>query len=363
MTDDIHRGDNCRRSSFIHCLKRATAREVSWPFLFSDDNMRKEGDMNTGIRPLTSDDYEILADIMNSVLPDYALTGGQLRHDDEHRDKRCRCQRWLYEIDGDTVGIGVFQNLAYMFHPRIFRIDISVRPEYQRRGIGSRLYDHVLSALAEHDPLEVTAYFREDMTESRRFCTKRGFEEKMRDWEVRLDVNSFDPNDYTELEQKLEREGIRVVSYADLADDPDRDHKLWRLDCVLGYDVPMPGEYTEPTFEFYKSRNMDNPMYTPEAHTIAVCGDEFVGMNILWKSDDREDLVYTGLTGVAREFRRKGVALAMKVRGLRWCRGNGINEVRTWNATQNEGMLAINERLGFVKQPAWIEYSKTLTTE
>jgi hypothetical protein len=46
----------------------------------------------------------------------------------------------------------------------------------------------------------------------------------------------------------------------------------------------------------------------------------------------------------------------MKLRSLRWAKEQDYRLVKTWNATNNEGMLAINEALGFEKRPAWIDY-------
>ena len=71
----------------------------------------------------------------------------------------------------------------------------------------------------------------------------------------------------------------------------------------------------------------------------------------------------TGLTGTRREYRRRGIAVAMKVHALGWAKANGYELTKTWNATTNTGMLAINERLGFVKQPAWIEFTKRFREE
>ncbi len=52
----------------------------------------------------------------------------------------------------------------------------------------------------------------------------------------------------------------------------------------------------------------------------------------------------------------------MKVHALRWCTENGYTEVRTENEVNNP-MFTINERLGFVKDPAWIQFTTVLKEE
>lgn len=42
-------------------------------------------------------------------------------------------------------------------------------------------------------------------------------------------------------------------------------------------------------------------------------------------------------------------------------RARGVREIRTWNDQRNQPMLAVNESLGFVKRPAWIQYQKDLS--
>jgi hypothetical protein len=55
--------------------------------------------------------------------------------------------------------------------------------------------------------------------------------------------------------------------------------------------------------------------------------------------------------------------MALKVRSLAWAKATGAPEVRTWNESNNQGMLAINIALGFVRQPAWITYLKAIQDE
>ena len=64
-----------------------------------------------------------------------------------------------------------------------------------------------------------------------------------------------------------------------------------------------------------------------------------------------------------REWRRKGIATALKLAAVTWAKDAGKREIRTWNAQQNRAMLSINEAMGFEKIPAWISYEKKLKEE
>ena len=90
---------------------------------------------------------------------------------------------------------------------------------------------------------------------------------------------------------------------------------------------------------------------------VADDGERFVGTSQLGQGTSPEEL-RTGLTGVRREYRRRGIALALKVHALAFARSRGYQRVLTENESNNRGILAINERLGFVKNPVWVHYLK-----
>ena len=57
---------------------------------------------------------------------------------------------------------------------------------------------------------------------------------------------------------------------------------------------------------------------------------------------------------LAHEF--EGIALALKLAGIRLAQGEGFQRIKTSNATSNAPMLSINTRLGFKPEPAMIEF-------
>jgi GNAT superfamily N-acetyltransferase len=69
------------------------------------------------------------------------------------------------------------------------------------------------------------------------------------------------------------------------------------------------------------------------------------------------------LTGVLPAYRRRGIALALKVRGLAYARDHGYDWIKTDSAVQNTAMRGLNRRLGFVEYPAWVFFRKTLAAE
>jgi GNAT superfamily N-acetyltransferase len=306
-------------------------------------------------------DYEAWVAVRNAALPEYTSTVEETKSGDARLDKRCVRLRWLGEAGGEVVGGCSSGQIAWAFHPDRYDTNVAVRPDRQGRGYGGALYDHVRRVLIGRGAEAILTNVREDFTRSLRFVRDRGFVETMREWESRLDVVGFDSARWDEVRQRPLPHGIVIKTLTELASDPERDRKVWDLENDTSRDVPSTEEHVDLPFETYRSMVLDNPNLLPDAFIIAVeeATGRYVGSSNLWRRPADSDL-QTGLTAVRREYRRMGVALAMKLRAIDYARRVGAPVIRTENATTNRGMLAINEALGFVKQPAWISFVNEL---
>jgi GNAT superfamily N-acetyltransferase len=319
--------------------------------------------MSIEIRPFRTDDYPAIVEVGNAAYPDYPGTVEEMRYYDEHREPTHKFARFVAERAGRIVGAASYMHTPWMFHPRKFFFDLSVRPEEQGQGVGSALYNYLIGELEKLDALVVRiGSVREDMTRGVRFLQDRGFHEEMRGWESRLDVAAFDPTPYAAAEEAVRDQGIEIRTLRELEGDPDRDQRLYVLSMELEADVPQPEPFTTVSFELWSEHALQSPNLLPDAFLVAIDRGEYVAISHMWSSKASPDL-QTGLTAVKRDYRRRGIARALKLRGIAYAKSQGVATIRTWNESNNRPMLAINERLGYQKQPAWITFAKVLKDE
>jgi RimJ/RimL family protein N-acetyltransferase len=214
--------------------------------------------------------------------------------------------------------------------------------------------------MAPFRPLTLWANTRETFAEGVAFAAHRGFRESRRAWESRLDVARFDPRPFQEQADAAVK-GVRVVTVGgEQVNDPQWLEKLYEMHTEIAADIPQPEPYTPMTVEELRRRWIENPEYLPHGHFLVKDGDRYVAESNLFLTESPADVLYQGITGTRREYRGRGLALALKLRTIDYAQRHGKREIRTWNDTLNQPMLAVNARLGFVRQPAWITFEKVL---
>lgn len=206
-----------------------------------------------------------------------------------------------------------------------------VLPGARRRGVGTAL----LAALADHLAALGFTHLRalaEDAG-SLAFAERFGFREVNRQVEQVLTVDG--------AVAVAVHDGVEIVA---VADRPE----LWRA----AYDPLGLQAFADMALD----RPLDIPLETwerewigpPEAMFLALSGGEVIGCAGLLPDADRPERAENALTAVRRDWRRRGIAWALKRRALAWAAANGIREVYTWTQRGNADMRRLNERLGYV---------------
>lgn len=309
------------------------------------------------IRPATAHDYAGLTRVFCALRPEHPVTAVELQTRDERRDPMCQFQRWVAQRDGRVIGYAHYTQYVDMYQPGKFWLDMGVLPAWQRQGVGTALYAGLLAQLQQLEPVTLQAQVMEDQASGRRFLENQRFVEYGRRWESYLDVATFDPRPYGAFSKRLAAKGIVLRSYSELAADPQRDEKLHELQWALDQDVPSLDPITPVSLAQFRRQVVDNPAFIPDGTFVALHGTDYVGLSSFFVNQGNNSLVID-LTGTRREYRRQGIGLGLKLRGILYGQQRGYRRIVVQNDVANQGMLALNEQLGFVRQPALLQYAR-----
>jgi GNAT superfamily N-acetyltransferase len=195
---------------------------------------------------------------------------------------------------------------------------------------------------------------REDDDESRDFVRNRGFREAGREYEVVLDTTLADaPGEPPE--------GIKLVS---LAERPDLEAAVHEVDCEVADDVPRPegDDFEAQPFARWREQYLEGPGAVPDALVAALSGNQVVGYTGLRRRGASSPIAENMLTAVRAEWRRRGIATALKREQVARARAAGIEQIFTTNDETNTGMRGVNSLLGYRPAPAHIVVSGPLAT-
>ncbi|MCI0713246.1 MAG: GNAT family N-acetyltransferase [Chloroflexi bacterium] len=305
-------------------------------------------------------EFEATAEIMSISRPEYKQTAEQTRGYYERRNPDFITEWYVVEERNSIVGVVYISQPQYQFHPEKYLFSIHLHPELENPAHREDIYHFILKRLAPLNPLALQSKVLSSQTFAVDFLTRHGFVEIMRELNSELALDDFDTTPFADLISRLEDEGIHITTLAQLKEsDPDWRQKLFDLDWILSIDVPTPESPVRPTLEQYFKQHVHRPDVSLDLWHIAVHDGRWIGMTNLVLDMAEDDIIHNDLTGVLRDYRRRGIATALKVVALKAAQQLGRRVVKTSNE-ENNPMYQININLGFKPTPGWVEYEKRL---
>jgi GNAT superfamily N-acetyltransferase len=283
----------------------------------------------------TDEDVEVFLALRHAIDPEHMMS----RVSYVEEIKRPERADLIASLDGEPVGCAFVEPHGENVGGPVAWVSVRVLRERRRRGVGTALFREV-SALARAQGRDALIFpSRHDDVDSLDYLGKRGFVEalRLRDGVLDLEqaVSRFDPPD-----------GVDIVPI-----EARHERELYAVAGVIARDIPSAQEAFEiGSFEQWR-RDELRPNTAWDCSFVALSQGAVIGYAILL--DDGDGVGMNVMTGVLPDWRRRGIALALKQAQIDAARARGLRKLRTSNAMENP-MRQVNERLGYRRDVDWI---------
>lgn len=291
-----------------------------------------------------------------SMFEDDALSEQGLK---EYYEKRRAIiiQRVAENKEGELLGF----YWVYFNNPESCNIDLFVKPEQRRQGLGKRLYEDLEQSVKNAQANELYVTIMDTSTESRIFAEHRGFNERWHFIPMRLNLETFDDRSYDDIIAELQGDGFWFTSMEELGNTEESQRHLYTLNDETNLDVPgRNGEHIWSSFDDFKERVCLTDWYKPGGQKVVIdtATGDWVAMSAISRFQNH---AYNLHTGVDRRYRGRKLAQAVKVTALRYARDTlKVNVVHTDHNTMNQPIIAIDRKFGYVEMPGTFVMKKVL---
>jgi len=217
---------------------------------------------------------------------------------------------------------------------------------YRKQGVGKQLFQLAMEWARTLGTNKIVTEVWDDDAAALDFARNRGFDIERHAFQSVLKIEGLDTASVygADVSDRLGREGIRFTTLAEegaVKGEP----QLYELYKETLVDIPgYTGEV--PVFDEWRKWYLMANGYAPDQVLIAVAGDRYVGVsNVLHNAQTNG--MYHEYTGVSRDYRRRNIGLALKVKAIELAAARKAAYIRTDNDSTNEPILSINRRLGY----------------
>lgn len=299
--------------------------------------------MEISIRvPTEVAEYRTIAELMLLTRRDRTSPEQLLADDREASSSTLHSRRIAVDAHGAIVGMSLLRSAPWI-SATSGAVSLAVSPAHRHQGIETRLYaDVVAQAKASGITAFVTTMRDDCPPEARSFAEHCGFVLTQHWVYWQLALSSFDETPFVPAIERLQAQSMRFFSFVDTGNTAEAQHKLYDLNRRTSLDAP--GEDSFPTFTEFVQDIIQADWFRPESQFIAADGDDWVGL-VANGLDGHQ--AFVAFTGVDRVHRRRGIALALTLLGIRYARQQNATYLEVMNDSRNIPMFALQEQLGY----------------
>ena len=312
----------------------------------------------------TEQNFNELARIDNLVSHDSISHPDDQKDSWQIRDKSLIKDRLLLYKDKLLIGV-MYYTQGRDQNNRTTFFTLNIDPKYNNEDNRQLLYKRMLDEIKSFNCNKVltSVYDHQNYYLNQKFFIENEFELVQTNREYSCDIRKVNTKKYLSLIQRLESEGIKFYdAKLEMSDWTDHYKKLEDLIWKYSLDFPIPDgiKHTRIPFKQAMRLQIDFEKNSYGTEIVAVKNKQYIGstdITVYHKSEPNKG--WTGGLGVIKEFRRKGIAIALKIKAIEALLKKGITEVRTDNE-ENNPMYKINIALGFKPVPFSLDYMKEI---
>ena len=312
----------------------------------------------------TDDEFRDLARIDNLVNHDSIDHPDDDKREWTIRDKSLIRNRLLLYEDSLLIG-AMHYSQGRDKNQRTTFFTLNIDPEHNTQQSREILYNRMLKEIKSFssNKMLTSIYDHPNYDLIKQFLIDKQFKLVQTNREYSCDITKINLKKYKPLIEKLEKEGVKFYdSKQEMLNFPDHYKKLEELEWKYSQDFPIPDgiEHTRLPFDRFMKLVHDYYENCYGVDIVAVLNGKYIGstdLEVYPKTEPHK--AWTGGLGVLKDFRRKGIATALKIKAIERLLEKGITEVRTDNE-ENNPMYKINVALGFEPVPFSLEYLKEI---
>lgn len=308
---------------------------------------------NLTIRPFepTDLDYAAMVKLVNQDWPNNLSSVKGWKYNDSKRNPKHLYRRYIGEIEIESgkqiVAVGFVNKRGLTNVPGKYFIKYYIDKAFKGQGLDEPLYTHMVTDLADKNPIELKTETRDDNTERIELFQQKGFQQRRKPKRYfELDVSNFKSGLFPKYTEKLAASGIRIVTLQELEKkDSNWMQKLYDLEITIKKEILDPNEFKPIGLDEY-AKMFKAVNFRADASFVALDDNNYIGISSLWPDLVRKDLLFVGTTSVLPSYRNRGIATALKIKTIEFAEAYGANAIQT-RTVENSPMHVLNMKLGF----------------